>query len=393
MIKAHKIRLYPNNKQETYFRNACGVKRFAYNWALSESRRLYEEGVKTSGYDLSKRLNAIKREEFPWMYDVSKWASQKAVHDAFESLKKWWNPKLGNQAPRFKKKGKCKDSFYLGSSHIKERGDRFYIPKLGWVKMAQELRFEGKILSATVSRVADMWFVSISIDTLINPIPSDSPNIIGIDVGIKSLAITSDGEVFENPKALKKNEKRLRLLQKSVSRKKKGSNNRKKAVFKLAKQHYKVSNIRKDALHKASTAITKSAGTICIEDLNVSGMLRNRKLSKSISDASMSEFLRQIEYKSKWNGSIVFKADRFYPSSKMCSCCGTIKHDLKLSDRVYKCSSCGLELDRDLNAAINLKQLAVSYTESINACGDVSSGSNFIGVKLLSMKQEKGRYV
>lgn len=364
----------------------------AYNWALVESRRLHEEEIETSGYDLSKRLNAIKREEFPWMYNVSKWVPQKAIYDAFESLRKWWNPKLKNRSPRFKKKGKSKDSFYLGLNTFKATGNRFYISKLGWVKMAQELRFRGKLLFATVSKVADMWFVSISVDILEDPVVPGNPHVVGVDVGVKELAVTSDGEVFENPKALRKNERKIRSCQKSVSRKKKGSSNRKKAILKLARQYYRVSNIRKDSLHKASTAITKSAGVICIEDLNVSEMLRSRRLSRAILDASMSEFLRQIECKAMWNGSTVVKAGRFYPSSKTCSKCGSIRDDLILSDRIYRCG-CGFEMDRDLNAAMNLKQLAMRHMESRNACGDGSAGSDLTGTEPLSTKQEGGCYV
>jgi putative transposase len=182
MILAHKIRLYPNNKQKTYFKKACGIKRFAYNWALDESKRLYEEGIKTSGYDLSKRLNLIKREEFPWMYEVTKWASQKAIFDSFDALKKWWNKKAN--PPRFKKKGKSKDSFYLGNASVKIKGKRVYIARLGWVRSAQDLRFEGRILSATVSQTAGMWFVSIFVE-MENLESTKLINVVGVDVGIK----------------------------------------------------------------------------------------------------------------------------------------------------------------------------------------------------------------
>jgi len=392
MIKAHKIRLYPNNKQVTYFKKACGVKRFAYNWALEESRRLYEEeGVRTSGFDLSNRLNAVKHEEFPWMLEVTKWAVQMAVYAAHEAFKNWWNPKLNHRAPKFKKKGKSKDSFHLGLNAVKADGKRIYISRLGYVRTAQELRLSGRLLFATVSRTADKWFISITIDTLTEPGEPEVQGLLGVDVGIKSLAVTSDGEVFENPKALKRCEKKLRKLHKSFSRKKKGSNNREKAKVKLARQHYKVACIRADAQHKATTAITKSCSTVCVETLNVAGMMKNHKLAKAVSDAAMSEFLRQVGYKAKWNGVTALKADRFYPSSKTCSACGAVKDTLTLNERTYRCEECGLVLDRDLNAALNLKQLAVGYTESINACGDGSSGPDLVsGVKLLSVKQEGG---
>jgi len=395
MIKAHKIRLYPNDKQAGYFRKACGVARFAYNWALEESRRLYrEEGVQTSGYDLSKRINAIKKEQFPWMGEVTKCAVQRAVFDAHAALKKWWSPQLKNKVPKFKKKGKSKDSFYLTNGAFKIRGKRVYVAKLGWVRAAQELRLGGKLLSATVSRTADQWFISITVDTMTQPGEPEVQGVLGVDVGIKELAVTSDGEVFENPRALKKAEGKLRKLHKALSRKGKGSNNHKKAVIKLARQYHKVSCVRKDAQHKATTAIVKSCSTVCVETLNVAGMVKNRKLAKALSDAALGEFLRQLEYKAEWQGVEVIKADRFYPSSKTCSGCGAVKKKLMLNERDYKCDVCGFILDRDLNAAINLKQLAVGYTESQNACGDGSAGLDLVsGAKLLSVKQEGGNYV
>jgi len=395
MIKSHKIRLYPNNKQATYFKKACGVARVAYNWALTESRRLYEkDGIQASGYDLSKGLNAIKGEEFPWMYEVTKWAAQKAIYDAHDALKKWWNPKLKNKAPRFKKKGKAKDSFYVNANQLRLEGGRFFVPKLGWARMAQELRFVGKILSATISRTADKWFISIMVDTLTESGEPEVQGVLGVDVGIKSLAVTSDGEVFENPRAFRGNKRKLRKLDKSVSRKQKGSSNWKKAVAKLAGQHHKVSCVRKDVQHKATTAIIKSCSTVCVETLNVQGMMKNPKLAKVLSDAAMSEFLRQLEYKARWCGVAVFQADMFYPSSKTCSNCGAVKRVLSLGKRTYKCDQCGLTLDRDLNAALNLKQLAVGYTESLNACGDGSSGLGIAPcAKLLSVNQEGGNYV
>jgi len=224
--------------------------------------------------------------------------------------------------------------------------------------MREHLRYSDcKILSATVSRVANQWFISINVELEIGEPEATGP-AIGVDVGIKELAVVSDGRTFDNPKSYTTNQKRLRLYQKSVSRKKKGSSNRKKAIRKLQRFHCRIANIRSDALHKCTSAITKAVSVIGIEDLNVSGMVKNHKLAKAISDSSLSELLRQIEYKAEAAGIKIVKADRFFPSSKTCSDCGCIKSDLKLSDRIYKCTDCGLEIDRDLNAAINLKTLA-----------------------------------
>jgi len=400
--KSHKIRLYPNDVQKTYFKKACGVSRFAYNWALSRSIETYEkEGKSLSGYDLSKRFNAIKHVEYPWVTEITKWASQKALYNLHAAYKNFFkNIKQGKKLgyPKFKKKNFSKESFYLGLNCVKLKDNRIKIPKLGWVKMAQRLRFtQCKIMSATISCTAGMWFVSITVEQHVpNVKPASSFPIVGVDVGIKSLAVTSDGKVYNNPKALLRNERKLKRLQRLVSRKQKGSSSRKKAVSKLSKHHYKISCIRKDSIHKATTAITKSSSVIVIEDLSLRSMLKNRKLSRLLSDASLSEFHRQIVYKSYWNGVEVIKADRYFPSSKTCSVCGNIKNDLILSDRIYICNHCGAVIDRDINAAINLKQLAVRYTESINACGERGSGfncSNATKTKPFSLKQEKGNCV
>ena len=259
----------------------------------------------------------------------------------------------------FKKKGK-RDSFYLANDKVSLEGRKVRIPKLGWIQMREALRFDGKILSATVSKTAGMWFLAVNVESEIPDPIADGP-ILGVDVGIKALAVVSDGRKFQNPKALRAGQNRIRLLQKSVSRKQKGSQNRKKAVQRLQRQHYRVSCIRKDAIHKATTTITKSCSVLGIESLNVQGMLRNHMLAGALSDASLSEFHRQIEYKSRWNGVSVVRADRFYPSSKTCSACGSVKADLKLSDRTYECV-CGFKMDRDLNAALNLRNLAVGST-------------------------------
>ena len=371
--RSHKIRLCPNDKQRGYFSRACGCARFTYNWALQEWKRQYESGEKPSPFSLKKKFNSIKRQQFPFVTKVTKCAVEQPFIDLGRAFKNFFrNIKAGKKPgyPRFKKKG-IKDSFYIANDRIQFNGKKVKIPKLGWVKMRESLRFEGKILSTTISSIAGMWFISVQVEEEVS-IPKPTKIAIGVDVGIKTLATVSDGRVFENPKALKSAENKLRCCQKSVSRKKKGSKNRKKAVLRLQRQHYRISNIRKDSIHKLTTAITKSCGVLGIEDLNVKGMLKNHKLARALSDASLSETHRQLEYKSKWFGVEVFKADRFYPSSKTCSKCGNIKSDLTLSDREYHCGVCGLIIDRDLNASINLESVAVGST--VLACRLGSSG-------------------
>jgi len=250
---------------------------------------------------------------------------------------------------------------------------RIYIPKLGWVKLAEEFRFpESKILSATVSRRVDKWLISIIVEINHDPPVRENQGTVGIDLGINTFAVLSNGKTFKSPRPLKKYERRLKRLQRKLSRKKAGSNNREKAKMKLAGLYYRISCIRNDFLHKLVTGLVRDYEVICVEDLNTSGMLKNSHLSKAISDQGWSELQRQFEYKFLWYGSQLKKVDRFFASSKICSSCGHKKEDLKLSDRVYTCENCGLEIDRDLNAAINIRNegLNTEGSPGLKACGE-----------------------
>jgi len=374
--QAHKIRLVPNNRQKGYLSRACGVSRFTYNWALNEWGRQYDAGEKPSPFKLKKEFNAIKQEEFPFVTEVTKCASEQAFSNLGVAFKKFFkNLKQGKKPgyPRFKKRGRH-DSFYLSNDKFSTKDRKVRIPKLGWVKMREGFHSKGRILSATVSKIANKWFIAINFE---QEVPASSPigPVLGVDVGIKTLATLSNGQFFENPRALRKKEPRLHFLQKAISRKKRGSKNRKKAIEKLQRQYYRVSCIRKDHIHKATTAIIKSCSVLGVEGLNVKGMLKNHKLAKALSDASLSEFLHQLEYKAKWRGVEIIKADRFFPSSKTCANCGCVKEHLDLGERIYQCEECGFELDRDLNAAIVLKDMAVGST--VTACRLGSSGSLF----------------
>ena len=264
------------------------------------------------------------------------------------------------------------------------------LPRIGPVRLKEHgyLPTSGvKVLSVTVSEKAGHWFVSVQVEQEIQPkvLPD---HVLGVDVGISNLAATSDSELFDNPRALRRMELKLRRLNKSLSRKKKGSRNRAKAVRRVARLHYRIACVRKEAIHKMTSAIAKQANIVVIESLNVAGMVKNRHLAKAISDASMSEVHRQLEYKVKWAGGTLIKADRWFPSSKTCSDCGLLMDDLPLSVRAWTCPRCGVLHDRDVNAACNLKKLAVSST--VTACGESSSGLGVLvaQTKLDSMKQE-----
>ncbi|MEN8215918.1 MAG: RNA-guided endonuclease TnpB family protein [Pseudomonadota bacterium] len=351
---SHKICLDPTYKQEQYFRQACGIARFTWNWALAEWKNQYFEGLKPSAFELKKQFNAVKPIEFPWMYNVTKYASQQPFIHLQAAFNRFFQGT--SRYPKFKKRGHH-DSFYIANDHIKLDGKQIKLPKLGWLRMREALRFSGKVISATISNKANKWFVSLNVELYQMPKSCDSQAGVGVDLGIKALATLSNGEVRKAPKPLKMFLKKLKRMQRSLARREKGSHNRHKLRHKLAKVHAQITNIRLDSLHKLTTYLTNSFGGIVIEDLNVSGMLKNSKLSRAIADIGFYEFRRQLEYKSQYKGNYLLIADRWFPSSKTCSNCGHKKEELKLSERVYHCEACAQEQDRDLNAALNLKNL------------------------------------
>ena len=377
MILAHKIALDPNDVQATYFARASGVARFAYNWALAEWQRQYEAWTldnslpKPSQMALRRQLNAIKREQFPWMLEVTKNAPQMAIIQLGEAFKNFFAGRA--KYPNHRKKG-VHDRFTMTNDQFDIDGSRIRIPNLGWVRMREALRFNGKIMSATVSRIADRWFVSIAVDTPSDPVLPKAKNqgVAGVDLGVSALATLSTGEKVDGPKALKTLLDRLQRLSRSLSRKAKGSNNRKKAKAKLARLHARIAAIRGDALHQLTTDLTRRFHTIGIEDLNVKGMMSNRHLARSVADMGFHEFKRQLQYKAERRGGRVVMADRWYPSSKTCSCCGHKLDVLPLSVRSWTCPECGSHHDRDINAAINLKNLAAS--SAVSACGEEGAG-------------------
>lgn len=366
--KSYKTELKINNKQESILKQYAGTARFVYNWALALLQNDYnnENKIKPSAITLHKILVSKKNDEFKWMKTISKWCPQNSLRNLEFAYKRFFNKT--SKYPKFKKKG-VKDSFTLDCPTIK--GNKIKLPKIGWIKLKEKNYIpEGKPKSATISLRGNRWFVSVKYLVEIEKLKYEN-TIIGVDLGIKSLATTSDNEIFLPSKKLKKKEDKLVRLQRKLSRQKKLSKSRNKTKEKISKIHFDISNSRKDILHKTTTYLvkTKLNKTIVIEDLNVSGILKNHKLAKSINNIGFYEFKRQLEYKCNWYGKELILANRFYPSSKLCSCCGNKKNDLKLSDRVYCCINCKLKIDRDLNAAINLKQYTVRYT-GINAGGD-----------------------
>ncbi|MHA2047249.1 MAG: RNA-guided endonuclease InsQ/TnpB family protein [Candidatus Thorarchaeota archaeon] len=393
--KAHRYELEPNNVQRSCLAQHTGVARFAYNWGLEQRIARYRTGQGddrfTDAMKQHKLLNSLKKEQFPWMYETSKCAPQEALRDLHRAFQNFYRGlKTGKKIgfPRFKKRG-VKDSFRLtGTIKFHERA--IQLPRIGTVRIKEKRKsyFTGRILSATVRRRANRWFVSVTVEeAVLDPQPIRGASV-GVDLGVKILAVLSDGTTFANPRALGRRLRKLRQLSKSLSRKQKGSKNREKAKLQLAEMYLKIFNFRQDTLHKLTTYLAKNHSKVVIEDLCVSGMLKNRRLALAISDAGFNEFRRQLEYKCKWYGSELVVVSRTFPSSKMCSRCGYRKKKLSLSEREYHCEECGLRIDRDLNAALNL--VAVSLPETQNACGEevrlLADSENL--QRATSMKQE-----
>lgn len=373
MILGHTIELAPNNKQATYFNKACGVARLAYNWALAEWQKQYQadknyrdeyqaNGIEIdktklnspNQFKLRKQLNSIKKQQFPFMAQVTKCSPQEAIIQLGKAFDNFFKGRA--KYPQFRKKG-INDKFSLTNDQFKLIDKKIKIPNLGWVKLKENLRLNGKILNATVFKKGGKWFVSVGVE--IDNLPklnAKTHKSVGIDLGITDLATLSDGTKAQAPKPLKTKLKQLKRLSKQLSRKQKDSNNREKAKTKLSRLHYKISCIRKDFLHKLTTNLVKQFDVICIENLNVKGMVKNRKLARSIHDLGFYEFKRQLIYKANMQGKTVKEVDRFYPSSKTCSSCGFVmaKENLTLATRLWTCPNCKTSHDRDVNASLNI---------------------------------------
>ncbi|EDN68821.1 transposase [Beggiatoa sp. PS] len=315
----------------------------------------YQLGQKPTAFSVKKAFNAIKPIDFPWVFHVTKCAPEQAFANLGAAFKRFFNGQ--GKYPKFKKKGKH-DSFYLSNDQFKSALKRIKIPKLGWVKLTESLRFSGKIVSATVSRMADKWFVSIQVLLEASPstISQNQADAVGVDLGVKNLATLSNGETVEGRKPLKKLSRRLTQLQRHLAKCTKGSKRYNRQKMKIARLHYRIRCIRIDSLHQLTHRLCQRFKVICVEDLNVKGMLKNHKLAKAISDMGFYEFKRQLEYKAIVFGNWISKVGQWFPSSKTCSFCGHQKESLKLSQRFYHCQACGHQIDRDLNAAKNIER-------------------------------------
>ena len=375
--RSHKIALEPTADQERQFKRAAGVARFTWNWALAEWKAWYKAGKKPSAMALKKHFNAIKGELFPWVYD----SPRDANAQPFANLDKAYKRFFGGDAkyPKFKKKGKCRDAFYVANDKFHVEGDVITLPRIGKVKMREALRFGGKVVCATVSRTANRWFVSISVEVDLPVLACENQaSRVGVDLGVKNLATVAglDDDInIEGPKPLQAALKRLARLNRSLSRKVKGSKNREKARLKVARCHARIAGVRADALHKLTTWLVRTYGCVVIEDLGVKGMMRNGKLARVISDMGFGEFRRQLDYKQALSQAEVIVADRWFLSSRCCRKCDVVSAGLTLKDRVFHCENraCGHVEDRDIHAARNLERYP-GLPGNLYACGHPSAG-------------------
>ena len=361
MIKAHKIRLNPTPEQVTYFAKAAGTARFVWNWALAEWNRQYEAGEKPTALKLKKQFNEIRREQFPWTWEVTKNASDQPILDLGKAFTAFFEGRA--RRPRFKSKKRSKASFYLANDQFELGDHRIWVPKLGWVNMAENLRFTGKVTGARITKTADWWFVSIQVE-IPDAVAVNRPAAVGIDVGLNRLATLSTGEGVENQAFLKTALGKLRQANKRLHRRKPGSKNREKARRQVARLHYHITCMRDDVLHKLTTRLANCYGIIGIEDLNLKGLLKNRRLSRAFSDAALGKLLSLLDAKVEQRGGQVIKVGRFFPSSKTCHGCGWKWETMTLKDRVFVCQnpSCPyyqLPQDRDHNASQNILREAL----------------------------------
>ena len=392
VVQAYRFALDPSAGQERALRSHAGAARFAWNWGLAKCReRFGSEGMWYSAIDLHKLWNAQKKTDpaLSWWAENSKCAYQESFRDLDRALRDFIKSRKGQRKgkrlgfPRFKKRGKCRDSFRFTTGAIRCDRDTVTLPRLGTIrthesarKLARRLENgTARILSATVSRTAQRWHVSFTVE-----VERDVPechahpgSAAGIDLGVKTLLTGADdrGNVIEipGPKPLKTALRKLKRASRGHSRKQPGSASRRKSAARLARIHARIANVRADALHKATTGLARRYETVVTEDLNVAGMTRNRRLARAVSDQGFGHARRMLGYKTGWNGGRLILAGRWFPSSKTCSGCGAVKAKLSLSERTYRCEHCGLVLDRDVNAARNLLKLAASGAERVNACG------------------------
>ena len=374
MLKAYKYKIKPNQQQEELLSKFFGCVRFIYNWGLERKTSAYKENGTKVGYtELARELTSLKKEqEYEWLNECSNESLQQSLRCLDNAFTNFFRKK--GKYPKFKSRKGKNSAKFINSVHFDFENWTVKLPKLGKIKLCENRTFDqSKCKQGTCTVSIDhcgMYWCVITVDDLQPKVARTKPlkeKAVGIDLGIKDYAILSDGTKFTNPKHLEKAQRKLAWLQRDFARTKKDSKNHEKMRIKVAKCHMAISNQRNDFLHKLSTHLIRNYDTICLEDLNVKGMEQNHHLARAIQGAAWGEFVRQLEYKSEWYGKNVLFIGRFEPSSKLCHKCGYINRDLKLSDREWICPVCGEKHDRDVNAAINIREIAFDKQNLVGA--------------------------
>jgi len=376
VLKAYKYRIYPTKTQITLIEKHFGSTRFLYNYFLDYRQKEYAKGNKKVGYIITQaELTKLKKlDEYKWLNECGSQSLQMALRDLDSAFTRFFKKQGGY--PKYKTKKHTHQSF-TAPQNIKVANNRVYLPKFTKdglkVKLHRDILENATLKQATISRQNNQYFVSILVDDKIPiPKPIKAKTAVGLDMGITDLIITSDGKKYENKKYFIKSQKRLKKLQRRLSKKQKGSKNRQKAKLRVQKLHTKVTNQRKDYLHKISNEITNQYDIICLETLNIKGMIRNKHLSKSITDVAWSEFMRQLEYKASWRGKTIIKIDKWFPSSQICSYCGANTGKKPLNIRKFDCPHCNTkDIDRDVNASINIRNYGLGQVDNRNTVGTI----------------------
>jgi putative transposase len=388
VLQAYRFALDPTPRQRRVLASHCGAARYAYNWGLQlvqerlEQRRISEDvEVPWTLPALRWEWNRAKHQVAPWWAENSKEAYSSGLDGLARALKNFSESKAGHRKgrrmgfPRPKRKGRCRDACRFTTGPLRAEADRKHVtlPRIGTLKTHESTRKltrrleqgTARILAATISRTADRWFVSFTVEVQRQvPASNGQATMVGVDVGIRHLVVLSTGQTIANPRALEGSLRKLRRLNRQLARRTPGSRRRNRTRRRLARVYARAANLRCDALHKLTTSLATQHGNVVVEQLNVAGMLRNRRLARVLSDTGMAELRRQLGYKAIWYGCRLVVADPFYPSSKTCSACGWVKAKLTLAERTFTCEACGLRIDRDLNAARNLAKLVESVAQS-----------------------------
>lgn len=359
MYKVYKVRLYPNKRQEDLIRRTFGCVRFVYNQCLAYKIKKYEKNnVSISKFEMMRYLSKTLKPRYSWLNDIDKCALQNSIVNLFDAYKKFYD--RYSRYPKFKSKKYCKSTYRTHCSHnsieIDFENNKIKLPKLKWVKIRGLYGFKGKIISVTISQsIGGKFFASILVEKEDEIAFKKTGKQIGLDLGVKNYVILSNGEKIDNPKYGIKSEYKIKKLERKLSRKSSGSKNYEKALFKLTKAYEKNINQRKDFMQKLSTNLVKEYDLICVETINIRELIKNKYISKYILDCSWGSFIEMLKYKSEWYGKQLVKIDKCYPSSQICSNCGTINPAVKnLSVRKWECPNCKVRHDRDINAAINI---------------------------------------